>query len=407
MGRASLILVMSFSIMLLMIGSNISKVSSAAMENYIFYYNAQMAHSIAGSGMNLASRALYENSAWRVGFSNKEFNGGVFTCIIKDEGTNLIRVTSTGTFQNTRRVVSCLLQPSSFSRFGYYSSVEGLIWWITGDTVWGPIHTQDNLRVAGTPVFMQKATSLKNIIYNTSAKVDKPVFKGGYDSGVSVTMPANLNPLATAALSGKRFSGPDSVYIEFLSNGRVRWKQGVSTAWSEEALSTFTPNGVIYVSGTNTHVSGVLNGRVTLATVGTTGNGKQGNIRIDDNLTYATNPLTGTSTDMLGLVAENSVIISDNVATSGKNISIHASIFSRTGGFTAENYATRGIEGTIHLLGGIQNNVRQAVGTFYAGNPPQIASGYLKNYRYDDRLMRDAPAYFPTTGNFEVVSWFE
>jgi hypothetical protein len=46
------------------------------------------------------------------------------------------------------------------------------------------------------------------------------------------------------------------------------------------------------------------------------------------------------------------------------------------------------------------------VGTF-SGTPPVLQNGFLKNYLYDDRLMFDAPPFFPTTGNYEIVSWFE
>ena len=127
MGRSALIMVMGFGTALLMIGSNIAKVSNEAMANYTYYYNASMARSIAGSGMNLVARSLYENSAWRVGFVNKAFGDGSFTCTVRDTTCNRVRVTAVGTFQNMSRTISCLLQPSSFSRFGYYSVVEGNI----------------------------------------------------------------------------------------------------------------------------------------------------------------------------------------------------------------------------------------------------------------------------------------
>jgi hypothetical protein len=406
MGRSSLIMVIGFTTALLMLGSNISKVSNTVMDNYTYYYNSAMAHSIAGSGMNLASRSLYENAAWRGGFANKRIGEGTFSAVIADLGSNRIRMTSTAKYMNVTHVVSCVLQPSSFSRFGYYSAIEGEIWWITGDTVWGPMHTQDNLRVAGSPVFMQRVTSLQSIIYKTSASVDKPKFKGGYDSGVNVSLPSNLTPLLTAAAGGKTFTGPDSVYLIFQSDGTVQWKQGASAAWATTALSSFAPNGVIYANGTNVHVSGTLNGKVTLGAGGLTGKGKQGNIYIDGGLTYAHNPLAGSSGDMLGLVAENSVLVANNTANNHKDIKIQASIFCRSGGFQAEDYDSRGVEGTIRLLGGIQQNSRGAVGTF-SGSPPTIQNGYLKNYLYDLRLMNDAPPFFPTTGQYEIVSWLE
>jgi len=407
MGRAALIMVMGFSTALLMIGSNISRVSSSAMDNYLGYYNSSMAHNIAAAGTNMAARALWENFAWRGGFGNKSFGGGTFSTQVTDFGINQIKVATTSSFMGHASTVAVLLQPSSFSRFGYYSNIEGDIWWITGDTVWGPMHTQDNLRVAGTPVFMQRTTSLKNIIYKTSSTVDKPKFLGGYESGVSVSLPSNLDPLLTAANNGgKLFTGPDSVYIEFKGNGNVKWKQGVSSSWSEEPLSTFAPNGVIYANGTNVHTWGTVNGRVTLGAGGTTGSNTRGNIFLDNDLVYEQNPLLGPSDDVCGLVAENNILITSNTDNNANDFNLHASCFSRSGGFTAEKYSSRGVEGRIKLLGGIQQNKRGAVGTF-SGTPPVLQNGFLKNYLYDDRLMFDAPPFFPTTGNYEIVSWFE
>jgi hypothetical protein len=72
----------------------------------------------------------------------------------------------------------------------------------------------------------------------------------------------------------------------------------------------------------------------------------------------------------------------------------------------AADYDSRGVEGTIRLLRGVQQNVRGAVGTF-TGSPPTIVNGYRKNYFCDLRLMKDAPQYFPTTGQYELDSWLE
>ena len=401
-------MVMGFSTALLMIGSNISRVSKEAMDNYLNYYKSSMAHNISAAGTNMTARALWENFAWRGGYSNKSFAGGVFNSQVTDVGVNQIRVVTTAEYMGQTSIVAVLLQPSSFSRFGYYSNIEGNIWWITGDTVRGPMHTQDNLRVAGRPAFMQRTTSLKSIIYrNGPPPIDNPQFLGGYETGVSVTLPSNLTPLLTAANDGGRvFNGPDSVYIEFQSNGNVKWKQGVSASWNVDLLSAFAPNGVIYANGTNVHVKGRVNGRVTLGAGGTTGNNKQGNIWIDDDITYATDPRTGPSTDLLGLVAENNILITNNTENNNNDLYMYASTFSRSGGFTSENYSSRGVEGRIHLLGGIQQNRRGPVGTF-SGTPPSLNNGYLKDYQYDDRLLYDAPPFFPTTGNYEIVSWLE
>ena len=71
-------------------------------------------------------------------------------------------------------------------------------------------------------------------------------------------------------------------------------------------------------------------------------------------------------------------------SANNSDINIDASIFCQNGGFGAENYSTRPVSGNINLLGGIQQNVRQAVGTF---NSYGITSGFNKRYMYDKRLL--------------------
>ena len=76
---------------------------------------------------------------------------------------------------------------------------------------------------------------------------------------------------------------------------------------------------------------------------------------------------------MLGLVANNNVIVADNIA-GATNRTIQASIFARTGSFTAENYATRSIDGELRVLGSIVQNsagrrrdIHLASGTLQSG----------------------------------------
>ena len=415
MGRSSLILVMGFSIMLMMIGTNISKVSSSAMENYTYYNNSTMAHSIAGAGMNMACRSLYENPIWNAGFSNKEFAGGKFTVTVVSLGSNLLRVTSIGTFFGTTRVVSCVLQPSSFSRYNYYSVTDQNGYWISGDTLWGPFHCNNFLNVAGTPVFMQRATSLNGI--NNYQGQAHPVFKGGYDKGVSVSLPVNLNPLQSAAQTGgKYFTGAGGdVFMQFNDDGTVTWRQGgaadwTGLGWTTTSLTSFAPNGAVYLLGANIRIKGTIKGKLTVGVGGITGNTAQGNMWLDDDIKYKNDPRLGSSSDMLGLVAENKLWITDNTFNRGPNndFTLMASVFSRTDGLWAQNYGSRPIEGRLITVGGTIQNIGGYTGVFSNGTNPAVINGFKPGGSYyDDRLMNDAPPFFPTTGQFEVVSWFE
>jgi hypothetical protein len=404
MGRAALVLVIGFSTALLMIGSSISSVSSQGTDNYTYFYNSTMAHAIAGSGINLASRAIYEDPVWRAGFSNKSFCGGMFTCTVQDVGSNRIRMTSTGSFQNVTRIVSCLLQPSSFSRYAYYSTTDMSGYWITGDTCWGPFHCNNTLNVAGTPVFMERATCLNGL--NKYDAATHPVFKGGFDQGVNVTLPSDLAPLKNAAQAGGKYFTGGKTFIEFMSNGKIKWRQGGADDWSGggwavDDISTIAPNGTIWIEGYDVRVKGVVKGKLTVGT--------SKDVWIDDDVTYSADPRAEFSTDLLGLVAENKLWITDNTANRGpgNDFVLMASVFSRTDGLWAEHYSTRGVEGKMTTVGGIIQKIGGYTGVF-SGSPPVVIHGFQPGGAfYDLRLMNDAPPFFPTTGSFEVVSWFE
>ncbi len=411
-------MVAGFSVVLLFIGHNILQVSNQAEDNYTYYYNSSMAHAIAGSAINLAARAIYENSLWRAGFSNKQFAGGVVSCTLKDTTGGRVRMTATATFQGITHTISCLLQPSSFSRYAYYTTTDMSGYWVTGDTCWGPLHINNYLNVAGTPVFMGKATTLNGLHryrnpQNNSNTLDKPVFKGGFDQGVNVSLPPDFSVLkAAAGAGGKKIVGGQDVYLDFQSDGQIKWKQDNGWSggtWNADWVSSFAPNGAFYAEGVNVHVRGTFHGQLTVGVGGTTGSTSQGNIWLDNDVVYANDPRSGSSTDMLGLCAENRLTIADNGWNRGPNNDyiLMACVFSRTDGLWVENYNTRGVEGRLTTVGSQVAKVGGYTGVF-SGDPPTIIHGYKPGGAYyDNRLMVSAPPYFPTTGNYEIISWFE
>jgi len=119
---------------------------------------------------------------------------------------------------------------------------------------------------------------------------------------------------------------------------------------------------------------------------------------------YNDNPLTNpSSTDLLGICADDSLVIVNN-SYNAHDISIQAALFSRTKGLGVEQYNNGVVRGRINLLGGVSQQQRAAVGTLSGG---VVNSGYSKSYRYDQRLMNQSPPYYPTTGSYEILSWYE
>ena len=318
------------------------------------------------------------------------------------------------------------MQPSKFSKFAYYSVSEGgTIYWTTGDTVWGPIHTQDYLNVSGSPVFMGKTTTKlglksQNGYWKYSGygwhktkvwvSTDTPQFVGGFESGVDEPLPtASVSDVQTDALAGGyNFTGHDTVYVTFKDDS-ISYKYSYNATPTTVLGSSFAPNGIIFATGATLKLQGTVSGRYTVGASSVTSSSwpyvtKGGNVYLDNDIVYKTDPqVNPNSTDMLGIVSQQNVLVTNNSANNS-DINIDASIFCQNGGFGAENYASRPPSGNINLLGGIQQNIRQPVGTFsYYG----IVSGFNKRYKYDNRLLYSSPPSYPNTGSFEIVSWYE
>jgi hypothetical protein len=427
-GKATLLVVLGFSLIFLVFGQMFNSLTNQAVDNMTNYYAETVSHDCAVAGANMAANEVFLDPTWNKGFTNQSFNNGIFNTTVKvvDAFKNVIQITSVGTYGGVTHTVTVELQPSSFSKFAYYSVSEGgTIWWTGGDTVWGPFHTQDNLRVNQHPVFIGKATSKQGLIYYTNQKTDAPVFDGGYESGIDLPLSTSgLSPIKTDAItngwdikqsstttydtsyftSGKNAgqiqkitssTETDTAYITFLKDS-VQLKLGYNKPSTTYLTSSMTKDGVIYVEGMDIRLKGTVQGMYTVA--------GEGNIWLDDDIVYNTDPLKNpSSTDLLGIVAQNNVWITDNKANS-KDINIDAAIYVQNGSFGAQNYATRPVGGNINLLGGITQNTRGAVGTFTGST---IVSGFSKRYRYDNRLMLSSPPQFPGTGSFEVVSWLE
>lgn len=409
MGRSSIIMVMGFNVIFALMGFSLSRVSSDALKNYAVYYTTSQVHNIAASAANIACNQIFFTPNWRDGYSNVHLGGGTYSVQVRDLPNMRIQVTAratmqgpnanTGIYEDKTSTIVIVMQPSSFSKFGYYSAVEGSIWWITGDTVWGPFHTEDKLHINGNPVFMGKTTAKKGM---TQKSGSHPEFHGGYQSGVSIGLPSDMNPMVAAAGSGGHYVSGKDVSLTLNADGTITYQEGTDPAQTVP-LSTYAPNGVIAVDGGNIRLKGTLNGRVTIAALKKSGSG--GTVMLDDDVVYHTSPDDPSCTDMLGIVSDDDVLVTENAANNS-DINIDASIFCKNGGFGAENYNSRPPSGTINLRGGIQMYQRGPVGTFNSSTH-EITHGFSKNYRYDNRLLTDLPPMYPTTGSYEVVSWYE
>ena len=326
--------------------------------------------------------------------------------------TRFIAVTVRGTLNGTgiSRSMQVRLGQQNFSRYAYFTDIEtsasgGTIWFTSNDEFFGPVHTNDQMHIAGDPIFHEEASSGDSSVdyYNGGPPSDNPTFEQGLTLNAgNIALPPNTDLLRAKgqAADGLAFVGTAAIEMKVdpgtgLGYLAVKLNGGATVNYPLPA------NGVCYVTG-KVEMKGRLKGQLTIAC--------DGDIEIMDNCIYDTDPrVDPTSTDLLGIVADGDVYMDGNPY--GANVdtadeTVMAAIMALDESFTVENYSSGSPRGNLVIYGGLIQYRRGPVGTFN-GSTGQIVTGYGKDYSYDPRLMDNPPPAFPTTGDVEKLSWQE
>jgi Tfp pilus assembly protein PilE len=300
-------------------------------------------------------------------------------------------ITAVGTYKSVSKTLRLTVRQFSYSRYIYLTNREtrdGVrIWFIGGDIVRGPLHTNGQLNIYNDPTFEGPVSSVSTSInyYHGPPPEDNPDFQETLTLGAPyISLPTSAELITSVRTASQQADGVyltgDSV-ITLLSDGTMRVTNN-DQDW-ENHIMPIPANGALYVDSGRVYLSGVLSGVLTVAT--------NNNIYITNNILYASDPRTNPeSGDTLGLVSQNNVIISSSAPY---NLEIDAYIIALNESFYLQNY-TYGLKGTLTLYGGITQVERGPVGTFNASTGAK-ASGYTKDYVYDERFEDSAPAFFP------------
>jgi hypothetical protein len=444
-GKALLILVLGFTIILLVAGYFWADLATRSTENHVSYYKTTLAHDIAVSGANIGLQHIIADSTYALNISNRSFENGYMNVTITALGPSQRTLKSTGTFMGVNQIVKVKLMrdQTSLAKYAWFipsvSTGSTNRPWITGDTVWGGFHSNQFLVVDGDPVFMGKVTTLKGI--QDQAKkpyVSDPQFLGGYQDGINVTWTSSMhypNYSALATQPGVNNFSKVDVWLTFNPDATVTYgsaKNGGndSTKYSRTTLPLSTmagPNNVIYLNGGNIYMSGTLNGQVTVVCEGSSGAGGSGNVYfvgdMVDHITpmlpngnggYEANPAC---TDLMGIIATNNVIVSTSNSPNNlggynnnvlnKDFHVDAGIFCNSGGFSVEGLGKSPANvplGSIYLQGSMTAGKEEIVADF-SGNT--LIDGYNRHVVFDSRFATGPPQWFPYLTYYRVISWLE
>lgn len=412
MGRTLLFLTMGFAAIFGTMEINLYRTNEGSRATVINSQDDLIIRNAAASATNMAISQLYRNFTWRAGYDSVNFAGSNISVILEDNSTdsslgeNQVRVTTLADYGDLHRSIQVIVHKPSFSRYNIFSNVRpSNMYLITGDTLYGPIHTNTKWNMSGYPVFYGKVSSVAST-YNTYGTTN-PKFYGGTEFGtapIQFPLVSDLtNYLITAASNGGdlyNLAGKH-LWLTFYSDSTYAYQiKSGSTVVGSGTKSLSDINGIIMANDGVLHIKGDVHGRVTV--------GCTKDIYIEDDIKYAVDPrINPGSNDLLGLVSMKNIIIAYNTPNAN-NCEIHGSLMALDKGITAQYYNQYSPRGRLIILGGYIVQEEQPTGTFYlSGGLPVVKTGYSKKYYYDERLYAISPPYFPIIQTPEVFSWKE
>jgi type II secretory pathway pseudopilin PulG len=306
-----------------------------------------------------------------------------------------------------------------------------------GDKIKGPIHTNDAMAINGTPDLGRSAQDMIEVgaeppgWYPINKEGDEPNFIGTFVTRApELVPPATNSQLAVIAQPEFRYTGQVRICLS-----GTTMTVGTGSTCTGKYTGSIPSNGVIYVSNGsctdppyspftavypatsgcgNVYVKGAYSGQLTIAA--------ENDIIINGNLTRS-------GTGMLGLIANNFVRIYHPFCASesgtptcttstaetglrechgGENGNgtltspeIDAAILAIVHSIIVDHYDCGSPLGTLNVEGALAQKYRGPVGT---GTAVKAATGYLKNYVYDNRLHYLEPPSFidPKPSNWVI-----
>ena len=382
-------------------------------------------------------------------------------CTVAAAGSRLLNdgvltIRSTGRYNGKQRQVVATFRRSGFLDYIYYTkretsppaaytaSGQSVSWaasncdkprsqrpsgctaiqFIGTDAIKGPLHTEDdNLLVCGAPTFGRSAADKIEILGSTNA--NNAYLQNSGCSGApnwsgtlqfppkSVDLPDSNTALASVA--DRTFSG--TTCLQFNANDTMSVFSNLTCTGTATQVITLSADMTIWVANNGSCSVGYsyyqkYSNPSTCGDVGVKGTySKNITIGAANDIVVVGN-LTHTGDGLMGLVANqfvrvyhpvtwNSNDCGSNVLSTPVSV-IEAAILATTGSFINDNWGCGNALGNLTVRGAIAQKWRGAVGT---GSGGSSATGYVKDYNYDDRLRYREPPNFldPVTVNWNLL----
>lgn len=363
------------------------------------------------------------------------------------QGSSIVTIRSTGwsnEFPKIKRTIETQYGIQSFSKFSFLSNASS--WYGTGITVNGQIHSNNGIRQDG--INLSLVTSAKEEYMcgsetGCSPPQPKPgVWGSGGDQGLwQFPVPAvdfdtisfDFAKMKEDAQTNGLYlgsSGSRGYHLIFLADGTVRVYrvegttfirgysvpgQGLGTdgrggcrpryqiITNETLIGTYdVASTPIIFSEDHIWVEGTITGRLTITAARFPIESNYANIWIPNNITYTSYD----GSNSLGLIAQNDIYFARNIPN---NFQIDAILMAQKGKIIRHGYfwwcggTTNAVRDKLTINGSIISYFKSY---WNFGSGP--TSGFkVREINYDTNNLFNPPPYFPTSGEYEFISWKE
>lgn len=353
-------------------------------------------------------------------------------------GSSIVTIESTGwtnQFPGVRRTIKAQYAKPSLTRFSFLQNASS--WYGAGITVNGEIHSNTGIRMDG--VNTSRVTSaLATYTCGTETGCNTPVSRPGvWGAGPNSNLwefpvPAvDFNAISfdfvtmrDAAQNGGLYlgqSGSRGYHLVFNADGTFRVYRVTNTSYydgytpedgcqrryeritSETLVGTYNvaDEPIIFIED-HLWVEGVVRGKTSVVAARFPIATNEMNIWIRNNLTYAAYD----NTNALGLIAQGDIYFARDIPT---NFRIDGALMAQKGKIIRHGYfsgcgsSTFNVRSSLTINGSIIS-FEKSYWNF--GTSP--SSGFqTRTINYDANLLYQPPPYFPTSGDYEFISWSE
>lgn len=352
-------------------------------------------------------------------------------------GTTIVTIKSTGwvnEYPNVKKIVEVRHGQPSLARYAFLTNTD--IWLGEDESVSGEMHSNGGIRMDGTNdslVTSALTTYTCTPSHDCSYETKPGVWGAGPNSDLWSFPEPEINfELLTfdladmeteAETSGHHYDQLNYGYhIVFLADGTYNlytvtalkpavrrvddddlsgWEWVQEEIQSETLLGNYNvpDNSVIFIND-DVWVEGTLNGKTTVAAAYFPSSELTDvSIYINDNLEY----LARDNQHTLGLVAQKNILVPKHAPD---DLTIDAMMLAQKGRVMRLLYYPYKIQDAIEVYGGIiTNNIWTWTWVNGSGN---TVDGYDQtNSIFHTNLLFAPPPYFPTSGEYEFISWEE